>query len=121
VGWDGAGGGEKEGRHHGVQGALKTELLADRDSCRCFASASSSHLLSGISNWPAAALDSTAPLISEGLNMFFVGEVVKPPGKGRTATWEGMVGTVIRVDGQSVFVQWHDCAVEEELESADRA
>ena len=48
--------------------------------------------------------------------MFFVGEVVKPSGKGRTATWEGMVGTVIRVDGPSVFVQWHDCAVEEELE-----
>ena len=40
--------------------------------------------------------------------MFFVGEVVKPSGKGRTATWEDMVGTVIRVDGQSVFVQGHE-------------
>ena len=48
--------------------------------------------------------------------MFFVGEVVKPSGKGRTATWEGMVGTVVRVEGTSVFVQWHNCAVEDELE-----
>ncbi len=47
--------------------------------------------------------------------MFFVGEVVKPSGKGRTATWEGMVGTVIRVEGMSVFVQWHNVAVEDEL------
>ena len=31
--------------------------------------------------------------------MFLVGEVVKPSGKGRTATWEGMVGTVVRVEG----------------------
>ena len=51
--------------------------------------------------------------------MFFVGEVVKPSGKGRTATWEGMVGTVIRVDGQSVFVQWHNCAVEDELDAEE--
>jgi len=48
--------------------------------------------------------------------MFFVGEVVKPSGKGRTATWEGMVGTVTRVEGTSVFVQWHDCAVEDQLD-----
>ena len=48
--------------------------------------------------------------------MFFVGEVVKPSGKGRTATWEGMVGTVTRVDGKSVFVQWHNVAVEDELD-----
>lgn len=26
--------------------------------------------------------------------MFFVGEVVKPSGRGRTVSWEGMVGTV---------------------------
>ena len=48
--------------------------------------------------------------------MFFVGEIVKPSGKGRTATWEGMVGAVVRLDGKSVFVQWHNCAVEDELE-----
>ena len=47
--------------------------------------------------------------------MFLVGEVVKPSGKGRTATWEGMVGTVVRVEGTSVFVQWHNVAVEDEL------
>jgi hypothetical protein len=46
--------------------------------------------------------------------MFFVGEVVKPSGKGRTATWEGIVGTVVRVEGTSVFVQWH-IAVEDEM------
>jgi hypothetical protein len=48
--------------------------------------------------------------------MFFVGEVVKPSGNGRTATWEGMAGTVTRVEGASVFVQWHNVAVEDELE-----
>jgi hypothetical protein len=48
--------------------------------------------------------------------MFFVGEVVKPSGKGRTATWEGTVGTVTRVEGKSVFVQWHNVAVEDELD-----
>jgi len=48
--------------------------------------------------------------------MFMVGEIVKPSGKGRTATWEGMVGTVTHVSERSVFVQWHDCAVEDELD-----
>jgi hypothetical protein len=47
--------------------------------------------------------------------MFVVGEVVKPSGKGRTATWEGMVGTVTRVEGATVFVQWHNVAVEDEM------
>ncbi len=47
--------------------------------------------------------------------MFFVGEVVKPSGTGRTATWEDLFGTVVRVEGASVFVQWHDCAVEDEM------
>jgi hypothetical protein len=47
--------------------------------------------------------------------VFFVGEIGKPSGNGRTATWEGMVGTVTRVEGKSVFVQWHYCAVEDEL------
>src|SRR5437667_12874403 len=48
--------------------------------------------------------------------MFFVGEIVKPSCRGRTASWEGMVGTVTRVKGTSVFVQWHNVAVEEELD-----
>ena len=48
--------------------------------------------------------------------MFLVGEIVKPSGTGRTATWDGMVGTVVRVEGTSVFVQWHNCAVEDELD-----
>ena len=48
--------------------------------------------------------------------MFFVGEVVKPSGRGRTATWEGMAGTVTRVEGKSVFVQWHNVAVEDQLD-----
>ena len=47
--------------------------------------------------------------------MFFVGEVVKLSGKGRTATWDGMVGTVVRLEGKSVFVQWHNVAVEDEM------
>ncbi len=47
--------------------------------------------------------------------MFFVGEVVKPSGKGRTASWDGMVGTMTRVAGTSVFVQWHNVAVDDEL------
>jgi hypothetical protein len=46
----------------------------------------------------------------------FVGEVVKPSGNGRTATWEGMVGTVTRVEEASVFAQWHDVAVEDEMD-----
>jgi hypothetical protein len=48
--------------------------------------------------------------------MFFIGEVVKPSGKGRTATWDGMVETVIRVEGMFVYVQWHNVAVEDEME-----
>ena len=44
-----------------------------------------------------------------------VGEIVRPSGKGRTTTWEGMVGTVTRVTEGSVFVQWHNVAVEDEL------
>ena len=51
--------------------------------------------------------------------MLFVGEVVTPSGKGRTASWEGMVGTVVRVEGTSVFVQWHNVAVEDELDSEE--
>jgi len=54
--------------------------------------------------------------ITTGTHVFFVGEGVKPSGKGRTATWEDAPGTVTRVDGRSVFVQWHHCAVEDEMD-----
>ena len=47
--------------------------------------------------------------------MFLVGEIVKPSGKGRTASWDNKVGTVVRVEGTSVFVQWHNVAVEDEM------
>lgn len=42
-----------------------------------------------------------------GATVFFVGEIVKPSGKGRTATWEGMVGTVVCLsdDVFSIFVR----------------
>ncbi len=47
--------------------------------------------------------------------MFMVGEIVKPSGTGRTATWEPICGTVTEVLERSVLVQWHNVAVEEEL------
>jgi hypothetical protein len=57
-----------------------------------------------VSEGTATALNSTAHPFRKDTHMLFVGEVVKPSGKGRTATWEGMVGTVTRVEGTSVFV-----------------
>ena len=48
--------------------------------------------------------------------MFMVGEIVRPSGAGKTATWENMVGTVTRVSESSAFVQWHNVAVEDELD-----
>ena len=48
--------------------------------------------------------------------MFMVGEIVRPLGAGKTATWENMAGTVTRVSESSVFVQWHNVAVEDELD-----
>jgi hypothetical protein len=50
-----------------------------------------------------------------GLQMFQIKEIVKPSGKGRTADWPEQVGTVTKVTIKSVFVQWHDCAVEDEM------
>ena len=47
--------------------------------------------------------------------MFRIKEIVKPSGKGRTADWPEHLGTVTRVTKESVFVQWHDCAVEDEM------
>src|SRR5438034_8970928 len=48
--------------------------------------------------------------------MFIVGEIVRASGRGRTATWENTCGTVTRVGERSVFVQWHNCAIEDELD-----
>jgi hypothetical protein len=47
--------------------------------------------------------------------MFRIKEIVKPSGKGRTADWPEQVGTVAKVTAESVFVQWHDCAIEDEM------
>ena len=47
--------------------------------------------------------------------MFRVKEIVKTSGRGRTADWPEQVGTVTSVTAGSVFVQWHDCAVEDEM------
>jgi hypothetical protein len=47
--------------------------------------------------------------------MLQVKEIVKPSGKGRTADWPKGLGTVTRVTAESVFVQWHDFAVEDEM------
>src|ERR1039458_4085546 len=50
-----------------------------------------------------------------GSDMFQIKEIVKPSGKGRTADWPKHAGTVTKVTNESVFVQWHDCAVEDEM------
>jgi hypothetical protein len=47
--------------------------------------------------------------------MFRVKEIVKPSGKGRTAEWPEHLGTVTRVTAVSVFVQWYDYAIEDEM------
>ena len=47
--------------------------------------------------------------------MLRIKEIVKPSGKGQTADWEEHIGTVTRVTNESVFVQWHDYAVEDEM------
>jgi hypothetical protein len=47
--------------------------------------------------------------------MFRIKEIVKPSGKERTADWPMHAGTVTKVTAESVFVQWHDCAVEDEM------
>jgi hypothetical protein len=50
-----------------------------------------------------------------GRHMFQVKEIVKTSGKGRTADWPEHIGTVTRVTKESVFVQWHKYAVEDEM------
>jgi len=47
--------------------------------------------------------------------MFQVKEIVKASGKGRTADWPEHIGAVTRVTKESVFVQWHNYAVEDEM------
>jgi hypothetical protein len=47
--------------------------------------------------------------------MFRIKEIVKPSGRGRTADWSKHIGTVTKVMAESVFVQWHDCAIEDEM------
>ena len=47
--------------------------------------------------------------------MFRIKEIVKPSGRGRTADWSKHIGTVTKVMAESVFVQWHDCTVEDEI------
>lgn len=47
--------------------------------------------------------------------MFQVKEIVKPSGKGRTKDWPKNLGVVTRVTQDSVFVQWQNCAVEDDL------
>ena len=47
--------------------------------------------------------------------MFQVKEIVKASGKGRTADWPEHIGTVTRVTKESVLVQWHNYAVEDEM------
>lgn len=49
--------------------------------------------------------------------MFRIKEIVKPSGKRRTADWPEHIGTVTRVTKESVFVQWHKYAVEDEMSS----
>jgi hypothetical protein len=47
--------------------------------------------------------------------MLQIKEGVKPSGKSRTGEWPQQAGTVTGVTVESVFVQWHDCPVEDEM------
>jgi hypothetical protein len=47
--------------------------------------------------------------------MFQIKEIVKRSRKGRTADWPKHLGTVTRIMSGSVFVQWHDSAVDDEM------
>ena len=51
----------------------------------------------------------------EGRHMLRVKEIVKTSAKGRTADWPEHIGTVTRVTKDSVFVQWQNYAVEDEM------
>ena len=67
---------------------------------------------------PSMAAYSSAP-DAGGLQMFRTKEIVKTSGRGRT-DWPEQVGTVTKVTAGSVFVQWHDCAVEDEMDCDER-
>jgi hypothetical protein len=47
--------------------------------------------------------------------MFQIKEIVKPSGNGRTVDWPETFGTVTKVTKESIFVHWHDSAVEDEM------
>lgn len=47
--------------------------------------------------------------------MFKVKEIVKTSGRGRTASWDELTGTVTEVLETTVLVQWHNLAVEDEM------
>lgn len=48
--------------------------------------------------------------------MFKAKEIVKTSGKRRTATWGEQYGTVAKVLENTVLVQWHNCAVQDEMQ-----
>lgn len=46
--------------------------------------------------------------------------IVRPSGLGRTATWpKTNEGTVVRTSKGSIFVQWHETCVEDEMQPAE--
>jgi hypothetical protein len=48
--------------------------------------------------------------------MYKVKGIVKTSGAGRTATWGAQYGTVVKVLENTALIQWHDSAVEDEME-----
>ncbi len=49
------------------------------------------------------------------VKQFHKGQKVTVSGYGRTATWGQITGTVTRATKHSVFVQWDDCIVNDEM------
>jgi hypothetical protein len=47
--------------------------------------------------------------------MFKVKEIVKTSGKGRTADWDEQIGIVTKVLENTVLMQWHNLAIEDEM------
>lgn len=48
--------------------------------------------------------------------MYKVKEIVKTSGAGRTAAWGEQYGTIVKVLEDTVLVQWHNTAVEDEMD-----
>lgn len=46
-------------------------------------------------------------------------DIVVPSGRGRTRGWRRTEGTVTKVTGDSVFVQWHGTCVEDQLSPSE--